>query len=99
VAKLGDGWLSVGEMGGYVGSAPGCYGSSLGSNPDISKKYKMGDISQGVANTLARQKNKIKKISLCMPGLTNNLQGIFLLPASSLCMKSLDFSKRNTTKS
>jgi hypothetical protein len=27
------------------------YGSSLGSNPDISQKYKMGDISNGVANT------------------------------------------------
>jgi hypothetical protein len=37
------------EMGGYVGSAP--YGSSLGSNPDISEKYKMGDISKRVANT------------------------------------------------
>jgi hypothetical protein len=32
--------------------APACYGSSLGSNPDISQKYKMGDISKGVANTL-----------------------------------------------
>ncbi len=30
--------------------APVC-GSSLGSNPDISRKYKMGDISTGVANT------------------------------------------------
>jgi hypothetical protein len=39
-------------MGGYVGSAPACYGSSLGSNPDISQKYKMGDLSKGVANTL-----------------------------------------------
>jgi hypothetical protein len=28
------------------------YGSFLGSNPDISLKYKMGDISKGVANTL-----------------------------------------------
>jgi hypothetical protein len=26
--------------------------SSLGSNPDISQKNKMGDISKGVANTL-----------------------------------------------
>jgi hypothetical protein len=26
--------------------------SSLGSNPDISQKYAMGDISKGVANTL-----------------------------------------------
>ena len=32
--------------------APACYSDSLGSNPDISQKYKMGDISKGVANTL-----------------------------------------------
>ncbi len=38
-------------MGGKVGSAPDCYGSSMGSNPDIVQKYKMGDISKGVANT------------------------------------------------
>jgi hypothetical protein len=37
--QRGDGW-------------PSCYGSSLGSNPDISQKYKMGDISKKVANTL-----------------------------------------------
>jgi hypothetical protein len=43
-SQLGEGWLS--------GSAPACYGRSLGSNPDISQKYKMGDISKGVANTL-----------------------------------------------
>ena len=42
-------WLSR-EMGGYVDSAPACYGSSLGSNPDNSQKYKMGDISKGLAN-------------------------------------------------
>jgi hypothetical protein len=34
-----------------VTKAPACYGSSLGSNPDISQKFKMGDISKGVANT------------------------------------------------
>jgi hypothetical protein len=28
------------------------FGSSMGSNPDISQKYEMGDISKGVANTL-----------------------------------------------
>jgi hypothetical protein len=28
------------------------YGNSLDSNPDVSQKYKMGDISKGVANTL-----------------------------------------------
>ncbi len=37
---------SLREMGGYVGSAPACYGSYLGSNPDIFQKYKMGDISK-----------------------------------------------------
>jgi hypothetical protein len=36
-------------MVGSVGSATACYGSSLGSNPDISQKYKMGDISKNVA--------------------------------------------------
>ncbi len=41
--KYGDGWLRC--------SAPTCYGSSLGSNPDISQKYKMRDISKGVGNT------------------------------------------------
>jgi hypothetical protein len=35
-----------------VGSALACYGSSLCSNPDISQKYKMGDISKEVSNTL-----------------------------------------------
>jgi hypothetical protein len=41
------------DIGGWVGSAsmPACYVSSLGSNPDISKNYKMGDKSKGVANT------------------------------------------------
>jgi hypothetical protein len=52
-------------MVGLFGSAPACYGSSLGSNPDISlkKKKKMGDISQGVANTLWTTK-KNKKVSV-----------------------------------
>ncbi len=48
MAKYGDGWLSR-EMGGWVGSAAS---KSLGSNPDISQKYRMGDISKGVANIL-----------------------------------------------
>ncbi len=38
-------------MGGYVGSAPTCYGSFLGSNPNISQKYKMDGYAKGVANT------------------------------------------------
>jgi hypothetical protein len=39
-------------------------GSSLGSNPaGISQKYQMGDISQGVANTPARQKNIQKNLN------------------------------------
>jgi hypothetical protein len=37
------------EMGGQVVAY---YGGSLGSNPDISQKYKMGDILKGVAKTL-----------------------------------------------
>jgi hypothetical protein len=51
VAKEGDGWLWR-EIAGKVCIAPACYCSSLGSNPDISQKYKMGDISKGVANIL-----------------------------------------------
>ncbi len=54
VTKLkGDGWLS--------GSVPAYYGSSLVSNPDISQKYKMGDISKGVANTLWPSKKYTEK--------------------------------------
>ncbi len=34
------------EMGGKVGSAPACSGSSVDSNPDISQKYKLGDIAK-----------------------------------------------------
>jgi len=33
VANQGDGWLTR-EVGGLVGSAPACYGSSLVSNPE-----------------------------------------------------------------
>jgi hypothetical protein len=41
------------EMSGQVGSEPACYGSSPGSNTDISQKHKMGDVGcSGVANTL-----------------------------------------------
>jgi hypothetical protein len=32
----------------------------MGSNPDISQKYKMSDVSRGVTNTLANQKNEIQ---------------------------------------
>jgi hypothetical protein len=39
LAKRGDRWLNK-EMRGKVGSAPACYGSSLGSNPDISQNTK-----------------------------------------------------------
>jgi hypothetical protein len=43
-----------------------CYGSSLGSNPDIFQKYKTGDIGKGIANTLHPLKkiDKKKKNSL-----------------------------------
>jgi hypothetical protein len=46
-----------------AGCAPACYGSSLGSNLDISQKYKMGEINKGVAtgqHAIAHQIN-IKK--------------------------------------
>jgi hypothetical protein len=46
-------------MGGKVGSAPAYYGSSLGSNPDISQKYNMGDISKGVASTHSSPPKKL----------------------------------------
>ncbi len=51
VVKLGR---LIAKLGRWVAKlvAPACYGSSLGSNPHISQKYKMGDISKGVANTL-----------------------------------------------
>jgi hypothetical protein len=48
-SKEGEGWLSW-----LLAS----YGSSLGSNPAISQKYKMGDTSKRVANTLAHKKIK-----------------------------------------
>ncbi len=50
------------EMGGQVGSAASCYDSSLGSNPDIRHKYKMSDISKGVANILEPAKAKLREI-------------------------------------
>ncbi len=38
--------------------------SSLGSNPDISQKYEMGDTNKGVANTLQLTKYAKKSIFL-----------------------------------
>ncbi len=52
VAKSGTWVAKSGRWVAYDGSAPVCYGSSLGSNPDISQKYKKGGISKRVANTL-----------------------------------------------
>jgi hypothetical protein len=46
-----------------LGSAPACYDSSLGSNPDISQKYEMADIRSG-QDTLARK--NIQKV--CITG-------------------------------
>jgi hypothetical protein len=34
-----------------VSRVSACHGSLLGSNPDISQKYNMGDISKGDPNT------------------------------------------------
>ncbi len=58
---MGDGWP--------LAKLVACYGSSLpslGSNPDISQKYKIGDTSKrNGQHTLARQKmyKKIIKIN------------------------------------
>jgi hypothetical protein len=50
-------------MGGSVGSVPACFGNSLGSNPDISQKYKKSDmIKRSGQHTLARQKIYTKKL-------------------------------------
>ncbi len=60
MAKSGDVWLSR-EMCG----APACYGRSLGSNPDISQKYKVGYIGIGVVmHSSPPLKNKTIKIDL-----------------------------------
>jgi hypothetical protein len=48
---MGGYWLSK-KTGGYFVSMPACCGISPGSNPDISQKYKMGDISKEVASTI-----------------------------------------------
>jgi hypothetical protein len=45
-------------MGGYLGGATACYGSSLGSNPDIFQKYKKGDISQRVEKRVFKAKER-----------------------------------------
>jgi hypothetical protein len=42
--------------------APAWYGSLLASNPDISQKYKIGDISKRVANTLQPAKKYTKNM-------------------------------------
>ncbi len=49
------------EMGGYVGSAPACYGSSLDLDPDISQKYKISDIGKGVIIHSSTPKYNIEK--------------------------------------
>ncbi len=81
VAMLkGDGWLT--------GHAPACCGSSLGSNPDISQKYKMGDISKEVANTLWRAKRYTKKIgSSPLPPFVSNISRMsaYLVTLSATC--------------
>jgi hypothetical protein len=57
IAMQKDGWLYTRRsMGGYVGSPPACFGSSLGSNPDISQKIQNGRHKQRSGqHTLARQ--------------------------------------------
>jgi hypothetical protein len=57
VAKLRRLVAKLGRRVAKLVSAPAYYGSSLGSNPDISQKYKMGDISKGVARPKNIHKN------------------------------------------
>jgi hypothetical protein len=45
-------------MGGSVDSAPACYGSSLGSNPDISQKYKMADMAKKIYKKFVCRRSK-----------------------------------------
>jgi hypothetical protein len=40
---------------------PAYYGSPLGSNPDLSQRYKMGENCKGVANTLQPAKKYTRK--------------------------------------
>jgi hypothetical protein len=55
-------------MGGLIDSALACSGSSLGSNPDISQKYRNSDIRKGVAKTLqTAKKNIYKKLLVSVP--------------------------------
>jgi hypothetical protein len=49
-------------MGGYVVSAPACYGGTLVSKPDFPQKSYIGDISKGVAKHALAVKNAFKKI-------------------------------------
>jgi hypothetical protein len=48
-------------MGGQVGSASACYDCSLDSNPDITQKCKIGDISKEVANALQPAQKNLQK--------------------------------------
>jgi hypothetical protein len=52
-------------MGGKVGKAAAfyCTCSSLDSNPDISQKYKMCDMSKEVTNTLPAEKYSLKHMT------------------------------------
>jgi hypothetical protein len=50
LSVLSSPYLATGGL--KVGSEPAYYNTSMGSNPGISQKYKIGDISTGVAQTL-----------------------------------------------
>ncbi len=91
---MGDGWLSRGDgwlsremsakKGRWVAKFVAhlfCYSRSLGSNPDISQKYKMDDISN---ITLARQNIYIKNYSF-------PLCSIFSLENRVFCVNILQF--------
>ncbi len=63
MAKLGRWVDKLGRWVAKLSSAPDCYGSSLGSNPAISQKYKMGDKCRAtlLPTHSSRPKNKTKK--------------------------------------
>jgi hypothetical protein len=61
-------------MGGKVGGAPACYGSSRGSNPEISQKYKNGRHKQrNSQHSLARKKRKKRKFKKSVASTGKNI--------------------------
>jgi hypothetical protein len=92
VAKVGR-WLT--KSGRWVAKLlpqPACYGSSsLGSNQDISQKYKMGDISKGVADT-----HYCPPKIFCLEMIRSKHSGIFTVLRNDSERNSIRFLFRET---